>query len=135
MNLQEQYAEAVCQFLAEQLRTRQVSLERAAEIAEGVVGRLERIKTDEEFQEAVREAHVEFEEMRQLQSRFESRAILSEREEMERLVREYAAGKLPLDPQAALLLLREALQPDTTLDWLLRKYPELNYYYKHEFKK
>lgn len=129
--LHEQLARAVCQFLAEMLRTREAGLERAAELAAAIVERLPQITSEELFFAAIRELEFEFQELRRLSAEMQLHAKLSERQQMERLVRDYAAQKLPLEPQATVRLMQEALRPEATLDWMLRKYPDLNQYY-HE---
>ena len=126
--LSEKFATAVCEFLSEMLRTRRVSLARGTEIAAALVPRLQDIRTEEEFHRAVRELEFEFQEMRQLSDELQLHSKISERKQMEKLVRDFAARELPENPSAAVKIMQDALQPEMTLDWLLRKYPELKFY-------
>lgn len=128
LELREKFAMAVCEFLSEMLRTRRVSLTRGTEIAAALLPRLEQIRTEEEFHRAVRELEFEFQEMRQLGDELQLHSKISERKEMEKLVRDYAAEELPLNPGVAVKIMQDALLPGMTPDWLLRKYPELNSY-------
>ena len=126
--LREKFATAVCEFLSEMLRTRRVSLARGTEIAAALVPRPQDIRTEEEFHRAVRELEFEFQEMRQLSDELQLHSKISERKQMEKLVRDFAARELPENPSAAVKIMQDALQPEMTLDWLLRKYPELKFY-------
>lgn len=129
---QEQLARSVCDFLSEMLRTKQVSLERGAEIASAVTHRLQTIRSESDFLDAVRELEFDFQELHALHSELQMHSRLSDRQSMEHLVRLYAADILVRDPKGAVTIMEEALRPDVTLDWLLRKYPAFNQFYEQQ---
>jgi len=122
--LKEKLARAVCLFLAEMLRTRKLNLDRSAEIAARVVERLDKIETELNFLEAVRQLEFEFQELNILEQDLINLYGMSERKKMENYVRQYAIHRLPNNPEAAVEIMEEALKPDTTLDDLAAKFSE-----------
>ena len=120
--LKEKLAKAVCLFLAEMLRTREVTLRRGAEIAAQVVDQLGEIKSEIHFLEIVREMEYEFQELKQLEKDLVFYHEVDKREKMEKLVRQYAVNYLPDNPEAAVDIMEEALKPDITLEDLAKKF-------------
>lgn len=124
--LQEELAKAVCLFLAEMLRTRNTSLERSAEIAAAVVEKLPTIESEAEFLEIVRTMEADFQELKVLEEDLAFHHQADARQKMEQLVREFAIGSLPGDPERAVVIMEESLKPGSTLASLREKFADFN---------
>lgn len=122
--MKEKLAKAVCLFLAEMLRSRKASLRRSADIAAAVVVKLDNIQSEEEFLSLIRGLEYEFQELRHLDRDIVFYHQVSEREKLEKLVREFAVRCLPDDPQRAVILMEEALKAESTLESLGRQFPD-----------
>jgi hypothetical protein len=119
----EEYAKAVCYFLAELLRTHRVSLNRASEIAQKVLANINLIDTEEHFLKLVKELSADFQELIHLGERVNMHIQVTEREQFESHVREFVIIHLPTDPPTAMMVLREAVTEGIKPDVLKDKYP------------
>jgi len=124
MNQKDQYAKSVCFFLAEEIRVKQMSLPRAAEIAQKVVDNLNLIDSEQDFLRFIKELSKDFEELFQLQERIQMDIHISTRKNLENKVREFVANILPQDTNLALRLLQEAIKDEINTDDLCKKFPE-----------
>ena len=121
----EEYAKAVCMFLAEMLRTRKVSLSRSAEIAQKVVDNINLIDTEEDFLRLIKELTSDFEELFKLQKIVLLDVERSQRRDMEETVREYVINIMGTDARQALDVLVEAVKAESQLPQLCAKFPKL----------
>jgi hypothetical protein len=121
----EEYAKAVCMFLAEMLRTRKVSLARSAEIAQKVVDNINLIDTEEDFLRLIKELTSDFEELFKLQKIVLLDVERSQRRDMEETVREYVINIMGTDARQALDVLVEAVKAESQLPQLCAKFPKL----------
>jgi len=121
--IQESLARVVCLFLAEMLRTREVSLKRGAEIAERIVVKLSEVETEQHFLEIIKRLEYDFQELRHLHRDLIFYHEVSDREMMEKLVREFAIQQLPNEPQRAVGLMEQALKPEISLRDLTNDHP------------
>jgi hypothetical protein len=120
----EQYAKAVCFFLAEQLRVRRIGLDRAAEIAQKVVDNLNLIDTEQDFLRFIKELSKDFDELFQLEERISMSIHISKRKELEGKVREFVVNILPADTATALQILQEAIRDEIKIEDLTMKFPQ-----------
>ena len=121
----EEYAKAVCMFLAEMLRTRKVSLARSAEIAQKVVDNINFIDTEEDFLRLIKERPSDYEELFKLQKIVLLDVERAERRDMEEVVREYVINIMGADARQALDVLVEAVKQEAQLPQLCTKFPKL----------
>src|SRR3989338_4150956 len=89
------YAKSVCYFLAEQLRTRRISLTRAAEIAQKMVANIRLIDREEDFLTLIKSLSGDFEELVQLEDRVSMSMHVGKRKELEIKVLEFVVRILP----------------------------------------
>lgn len=120
----EQYAKAVCFFLAELLRTRKVELKRCAEIAQKVVENINLLETEQDFLRLVKEMTADFEELTHLERRVSFSIQVSDREKLEADVREFAIHTISHDPALVTTLLAEAMKEGANLSNLYSQYPQ-----------
>lgn len=123
VNQKEEYAKAVCYFLAELLRNHKVSLRRAAEISEKVVANINLIDTELHFLEFIRELSRDFEELVTLTTRIDLHLKTGEREKLDMQVREFVISSLDKDIHLAFGVLNEAVQPGACHEKLCQKFP------------
>lgn len=114
----------MCLFLAEMLRTRRVSLRRGADIAAAIVVKLDQIQSEAEFLQLVKQLEYEFQELQHLEQDLTFYHKVSQREKLEKLVREFAIQNLPDDPHRAVALMEEALLPGVELSELTKNFPD-----------
>jgi len=110
--------------LAELLRNHQVSLPRAAEISEKVVGNINLIDTEKQFLEFIRDLSRDFEELIQFTKRIDMHMQVGEREKLEIQVREFVISSLGTDLQTAFGVLSEAIKDETRQEDLCQKFPQ-----------
>lgn len=120
----EALSRCVCLFLAEMLRTRKVSLSRAADIAAVTLMEFDKIFSEAEFLEAIRRLEFEFQEIKYLEQDVLLFSQISERERMEHLVKEFVIKKLPTDPKLPLDIMQQALVSGSTLESLSRRFSD-----------
>ena len=123
-NKKDLYAKSVCFFLAEQLRTKNISLSRAAEIAQHVLDNIKLVDTEQDFLQLVKSLSADFEELCELTQRIQFDIKISQRRDLETQVRQFAATCLPQDPHLALCVLQEAVKEEVDFNYLCGKFPE-----------
>lgn len=118
-----EYAKMVSLFLAEMLRTRNVTLHRAADIAEKVVANVNLIDSDKHFLTLVHELSREFHELNPLEERFFMHVKISARKDLETKVRSFAVHTMVIDLTLASEILKEATKPELSIDDLCQRFP------------
>ncbi len=126
VNTKEQYAQAVCYFLAELLRNHRVSLPRAAEISEKVVGNINLIDTEKQFLEFIRDLSRDFEELLQFTERIDMHMKAGDREKLETQVREFVISSIGSDLDTAFAVLNEAIKEGCRHEDLCQKFPQFH---------
>lgn len=135
INNKNEYAKAVCYFLAEELRIKNISLERAAEIAQKVVDNINLIDTEEDFLRLIRDLSRDFEELFQLERRIQIGIQISKRKELEDMVRQFVINILPQDTDMALQILKETIQDGIKAEDLRKDFPKFKIFAeKNEYK-
>lgn len=122
----EEYAKAVCYFLAELLRNHRVSLPRAAEISEKVVGNINLIDTEHQFLEFIHVLSKDFEELIQFTERIDMHMKSNEREQLEIQVREFVISYIGSDLATAFAVLNEAVRENCRHEDLCQKFPQFH---------
>lgn len=122
-NNKEEYAKAVCYFLAELLRTHRVSLARASEITQKVLANINLIDTEAQFLKLVKELSQDFQELLSLGRRVDMHLKVGEREQFEIHVREFVILSLNSDPPSAMAVLKEAVTEGVAVEAICAKYP------------
>ncbi|OGE87678.1 MAG: hypothetical protein A3J07_03110 [Candidatus Doudnabacteria bacterium RIFCSPLOWO2_02_FULL_49_13] len=120
----EEYAKQICLFLAELLRTRKISLKRAAEIAERVIQNINLIDSEAQFLGLIKELTSDFQELFNLNGRISFRIDVNKRLLMENQVREFVVSFLARDVKLALAVLEEAVKENAGVDNLYLKFPQ-----------
>lgn len=123
VNKKEEYARAVCYFLAELLRNHRVALPRAAEISEKVLANINLIDTELQFLEFIRVISKDFEELVGFSERIDMHMKVGERQKLDIQVREFVIASLDKDLETAFLVLSEAVKPDACHEVLCGKFP------------
>ena len=124
----EQYAKLVCLFLAEQLRTKKISLKRAADIAQKVMNNMNLLNTEHDFLRLIKELSKDFEELFTLGDRVFFWVQANERKSLEASVRTFAIEVIPKDPKLALDVMLEAIREEVKLEDLKQKFPLFSEY-------
>jgi hypothetical protein len=119
----EQYAKAVCMFLAEQLRTHKITLKRAAEIAKKVVENINLINSEGDFLNLIKELNKEFEELFKLEEKVFFNMQITDRKQMEAYVREFVIMTVSSDLNLAYSILSEAIKDEAKLTDLSQQFP------------
>lgn len=127
----EEYAKSVCLFLAELLRTRKISLQRAAEIAQKVVDHVNLLDTEADFLKLIKELTYDFEELFKLEQRVMMHMETSKRLELENRVREFVIGVMGYDPNLALSVLQAAISEQTDMTNMCAKFPQFKEFIEH----
>lgn len=125
-NQKDEYAKSTCYFLAELLRTRKISLKRAAEIGQKLIDHINLIDTEQDFLKLVKELSADFEELNTLEDRVQMSIVISERKSLEHKVLDFVAFILPQDAQSAQAILQEAVKEDARLEDLCGKFPQFS---------
>lgn len=120
----EEYAKIVCLFLAELLRTRKITLTRAAEICQKVTDNLNLVDSEEHFLSLVKQLSSDFEELFHLQALVNMHAAVSQRLDLEEKVRAFVISTLVQDSHLAMEILQEAVKVDIRLPDLCHKFPQ-----------
>ena len=128
----EEFAKEVCMFLAEQLRTHRISLERSADISQKVIDHLNLIDTEEDFLKFIMEIGHDFEELAVFAVRLEFYQRITRRQKMENSVREFVISIMPQDVQLALSVLLEAVKDEVQMRDLTQKFPQFNEFIQKE---
>jgi hypothetical protein len=118
------YARAVCHFLAEGLRTRKIGLKRAAEIAKKVVAHMNLLDTERDFLKLVKELSIDFQELVKLEDRIYLYIKSDDRSRMEASVKEFAVRLISQDTKLALQIMEEAIKDGSDLKQLADKFPQ-----------
>ncbi len=124
----EDYARVVCMFLAEGLRSRNITLVRGAEIAQKVYDNLNLLDSEQDFLRLIKELSNDFEELLQLEQRVNMYVASDQRAKMEKLVKEFVAAAMVSDSKTALDLIHEATKPDSTIESLKKTFPKFQEY-------
>src|SRR6185436_7071636 len=103
-----EYAKAISLFLAELLRTRKITLHRAADIAQKVVENINLIDTEEHFLKLVKELSSDFDELQHLVERYHMHLKVTDRKDLEHKARMFAIQIMSSDMNLALQVLQEA---------------------------
>ena len=77
------FAKAVSLFLAEMLRTRSITLRRAADIAEQVINNINLIEGEADFLRLIKDLSRDFEELHQLSGRIQMNGRSRQRQDLE----------------------------------------------------
>ena len=120
----EEYAKSVCLFLAELLRTRKITLARAAEIAQKVLDHINLIDTEADFLKLIKEMTYDFEELFRLEERVIMHMETGRRQQMEDKVREFVIMVMVTDSSLALSVLQAAINEEAKLEDLCGKFPQ-----------
>jgi len=119
----DQYAKAVCLFLAEMLRTRKITLKRSSEISQKFLHNINLLDTEEQFLRLIKDMTPEFEELITLEQRVFLHMQIGERENLEAAVVEFVVHTLPVDLATATGVLQEAVNENCQLKDLMSKFP------------
>lgn len=125
-NQKDEYAKSASYFLAELLRTRKISLKRAAEIGQKLIDHINLIDTEQDFLKLVKELSADFEELNTLEDQVQMSIVISERKSLEHKVLDFVAFILPQDAQSAQAILQEAVKEDVRLEDLCGKFPQFS---------
>lgn len=123
-NSKDDFAKTVSLFLAELLRTRQINLRRAAEIAEKVSQNINLLDTEKHFLDLIVELHKDFDELSALEGRMHLQLKKSERELLEHMVHQYAVHAMGQDVHTAHEILQDAIKDEHNFETLSAKYPK-----------
>ncbi len=118
------YAKAVSLFLAELLRTRKMTLNRAAEIAQKVVENINLIDSEEQFLKFVKILTSDFEELFLLHQKISFEESANKRRELEENVRQFVIKNISIDPALASSILQVAVSPESRLEDITAKFPQ-----------
>lgn len=124
----EEFAKLTCLFLAEQMRIKTISLERASEIAQKVVANLNLLDTEQDFLKFIKELTSDFEELVHLEQRVFMHAEVNERRQMENQVKDFVISVLTHDANLALNIMEAAIKDGTKLEHLSQSFPEFKNY-------
>jgi predicted transcriptional regulator len=124
------FGKAICLFLAEGMRSREIGLARAADIAEKVVSNINLIDTEEDFYNLIKELSKDFEELKKLNKKLVKAVKNAEQEKMEKSVKEYVSRILSHDSKLALTLMQEACKPGANLQNLREQFPSFDFFIK-----
>lgn len=125
----------VCQFLAEGMRSRKLTLKRASEITEKVLANYNLIDSEADFLSLIKELSKDFEELSKLEKDVLKQRHMDQRRHMENLVKDYVISNLHLHPQVSLTIMEEASKESSNLEALKQKFPEFNLFVqKHDVK-
>ena len=119
-----QYAKSICYFLAELLRTRRISLERAADISQKMIDNINLLDSEHDFLQLTKTLAQDFEELIYLKERISLDIGVLKRKDLEDKVRQFVVNVLPNDTTLALNILEEAIKSDIELSELGKKFPE-----------
>ncbi len=117
------YARAVCLFLAEGLRTRRIALTRALEIAQKVLDNLNLLDTEYDFLRLIKELSNDFEELLKLEQRVFLYVKSDERAKTELVVKDFVVNQLSTNMAEAVKVMDEVINHKVSLDQLKTKYP------------
>jgi hypothetical protein len=120
----EEYAKIVCLFLAELLRTRKITLMRAAEVCQKVTDNINLVDSEVHFLSLVKQLSADFEELTHLQTLANLHVQMSQRTDLEEKVRAFVISTLVQDPHQALEILQEAVKADIHLNDLVQRFPQ-----------
>jgi hypothetical protein len=118
------YARAVCYFLAEQLRTHKTNLRRAAEVAQKVVDNINLLDTEADFLRFIKDLSSDFQELAVLEERIFMGMHFNQRKDLEMKVRDFVAHILPQNSNLALQVLQESVKDGVQIENLSQKFPE-----------
>jgi uncharacterized protein (DUF1778 family) len=124
----QEYARAVCVFLADGLRSKRIPLQHAAEIAEKVVENINLIDSEEDFLKFIKNLSKDFEEMIRLEDRIYLNMKIGKREVLEAKVRSFVVTILQSDLRQSVEILDEAVKGQTDIDALGLKFPKFKQY-------
>jgi hypothetical protein len=128
----DEFAKCICFFLAEQLRTKKITLKRAAEIAEKMLANINLLDTERDFLRLTKELSKDFEELVHLEEQANFRVIEDDRQTNEGLVREFVICTLAEDLKTATAILQDAVSAQgENIETLKAKYPTFKKFIEH----
>lgn len=129
---QEPFAQAVCYFLAEQLRVRRIDLKRAAEISQKVLQNINLVSNEADFLRFIKELSNDFEELQTLEKIVFMNMRAGSRKQMDNAIKEFVVATIVYDLPLATQVLSEAIKVEARAEDLLSKYPQLGKYLRKE---
>ncbi|MGE5392841.1 MAG: hypothetical protein ACM3NH_03810 [Candidatus Saccharibacteria bacterium] len=128
----QEYARAVCVFLADGLRSKRIPLQHAAEIAEKVVENINLIDSEEDFLKFIKNLSKDFEEMVRLEDRVYLNMKIDKRKTLEAKVRGFVVMLLQSDLRQSVEILDEAVKGEADIDALGTKFPKFRQYLENQ---
>jgi len=122
------FYDLVALFLAEALRSRRMSLGRAAEISRRVVSGIGTLNSEGQALELLTNIEREFEEVTSLKQALHFGYRLSDVKIYETEIRDYASKIFARDMNLSNAFLQDAARPDASIQQLCLKYPEFCQY-------
>ncbi len=120
------YSRLAAVFLSEIIRSRRISLARAAEISEAVNSAMQNMKSEEELLSYLTGIEKDFEEVRGLKEVLNFGLRQPETKIYEREIKEYAAELFKNDMVASSIFLQDAAKSSMTMQELCLRYPEFS---------
>lgn len=127
----EEFAKMVCLFLAEELRSKRIGLERAAEISQKVLDNINLVTSEAEFLSLAKELATDFEELVKLEDRMLRGRRIDERRRLEKEVAEFVAKNLGQNPSDSIKLMQTASAEEVTIQDLILKFPEFKKFHEN----
>ncbi len=123
-NKKEEFAKVVCLFLAEQLRIRDITLSRAAEISKKVLQHINLLDQESDFLKLIQELAKDFEELHKLEKRVFFYMEEDQRKTMESHVKDFVIHILTQDMQLALQIMERTIKEGSDLSSLTNQFPK-----------
>jgi len=130
MSHNDKYARTLVMFLAEGLRTRTFTANRAAEIAEKVLANINLVDTEEHFLLLVKELSHDFEELGPFGDSLEKDLATSSTRGLEESIRQYAVQALHSDPKEAMEILKAAAEPGLSKASIYEAFPKFKQHHE-----
>jgi hypothetical protein len=128
VNQENNFNNLIALFLAEEVRSRRTSLQRAAEISQRVVSRLKDINTEGNALAVLTEIEKDFREVTSLRQALHFGYKASDVKIWESEVKDYASKLFSKDMRASAEFLRQAAESGATIQDLCIKYPAFSNY-------
>lgn len=111
-------------FLAEVIRSRRISLRRAAEVSQHVIALFPQVKSEKDVLALLTEVEKDFEEIVVLKQALHFGYSETDIRVYEHEIKEYAAGIFTKDMPSSVSFLQEASKPDMDIVKLCLRYPD-----------
>lgn len=118
------FNQLVALFLAEAIRSKRTSLQRAAEIAQRVIAKLPLIRNEKDTLNTLTDIEKDFEEVGALKQALHFGYRTSDIKIFEPEIKEYASKVFEKDLQKSAAFLQDAASPTATIEQLCLKYPD-----------